>query len=124
MAPNVTPAERKRRDGRFKKAKAALETTFSAMINDFMAQADGKSTGDDPEVFATHFLAKKAGLTVNEKFYDDDPKMLKPVPGRPGFDMKFGELESFFNGLEELIGLPASGSLKKVMRDEHCERDD
>ena len=38
--------------------------------------------------------------------------------------MKFGELESFFNGLEELIGLPASGFLKKVMRDEHCERDD
>ena len=67
---------------------------------------------------------KKAGLKVNERVYIDDPPMLKPVPGWPGFDMKFGELESFFNGLEELIGLPASGFLKKVMRDEHCERED
>ena len=117
----MDPAERKRRDGRFRVAQKELEGKFSDLINQFMSDSsDGKNATE----FAAHYLAEKAGLKVNERVYIDDPPMLKPVPGRPGFDMKFGELESFFNGLEELIGLPASGFLKKVMRDEHCERDD
>ena len=55
---------------------------FSDLINQFMAQATA-SQRRHPEVFAAHYLAKKAGLKVNEKVYDDDPKMLAGA-GRRG----------------------------------------
>ena len=96
---------------------------FSEMINKFMAEKDGQTSGDSPKVFAAHYLANMAGLNVDDKFFGDNPGMLEGLNPK-GFDMKFGELSTFFDGLEQMIGLPAAGFLKKVMRDEHCDRDD
>ena len=43
MAPNVTPAERERRNGRFKKAKAALEKGLVLVTSLWQADGDGMS---------------------------------------------------------------------------------
>ena len=123
MPPTPDKMERARRDKRFKLAQKELEPMFSEMINKFMAEKDGQTSGDSPKVFAAHYLANMAGLNVDDKFFGDNPGMLEGLNPK-GFDMKFGELSTFFDGLEQMIGLPAAGFLKKVMRDEHCDRDD
>ena len=67
MPPTPDKMERARRDKRFKLAQKELEPMFSEMINKFMAEKDGQTSGDSPKVFAAHYLANMAGLngTIN-----------------------------------------------------------
>ena len=124
MPPTPDKMERARRDKRFKLAQKELEPMFSEMINKFMAEKGRPSRPATTRRCSRRTTWRKmAGLNVDDKFFGDNPKMLEGLNPK-GFDMKFGELSTFFDGLEQMIGLPAAGFLKKVMRDEHCDRDD
>ena len=67
MPPTPDKMERARRDKRFKLAQKELEPMFSEMINKFMAEKDGQTSGDSPKVFAAHFLAGRIQLQIRHR---------------------------------------------------------